>query len=271
MKNNIKFLLTIVLLIGLYALFLLGIKIYDNTENQEPQIIIENEIITVSVKSKESALLKGVSAIDSEDGDLTSKIVIDSISEFDEKNYRTVTYVVFDNDDAMAKATRRIKYSDYEAPIFNIKKPLVFYYVANNSEFANFVSAYSTLDGNISNSILVENNFYIDGKREVKYSVTDSCGVKTTITLKADELNDIPSIDFTLSDYLIHVNVGTEIDPWIYIENIEYMGMDLTSDYENITIQNNYDSTTEGMYEFIYRYTDATGEFGITKLVVIVE
>lgn len=271
MTNNKKFILTLFLFIGLYALFLVRIKLYDNGENAAPVITIDNEILTVSVKDNESALLNGVSASDAEDGDLTSKIVIDSISEFDEKNYRTVTYVVFDNNDQMAKATRRINYSDYEAPVFDIKAPLVFYYVANNSEFTYFVTANSSLDGNISNKILVENDFYVEGKREVKYSVTDSCGVKSTITLKADELNDIPSIDFTLSDYLIRVGKGNEIDPYSYIEHIEYMGMDLTNNIENISIQNNYDPTTEGMYEFIYRYTDETGEFGITKLVVIVE
>ena len=80
--KNIKFILTVLLLIGLYALFLVGFKIYNNTENEAPVISIQDEILTVSVKDKENALLQGVSASDSEDGDLTSKIVIDSISEF---------------------------------------------------------------------------------------------------------------------------------------------------------------------------------------------
>ena len=125
--------------------------------------------------------------------------------------------------------------------------------------------------GEEKNTYLAENDFYIDGKKEVQFSVVDSCGVKSSISLKADELNDIPSINFILNDYLIRVGVGSEIDPYSYIEKIEYLGMDLTSDIENISIQNNYDSTTPGMYEFIYRYSDDTGEFGITKLVVIVE
>ena len=156
--KNIKFILTILLLIGLYALFLVGFKLYNKTENEAPIISIQNEILTVSVKDKENALLQGVSASDTEDGDLTSKIVVDSISEFDEKNYRTVTYVVFDNDDQMAKATRRIKYSDYSAPVFDVESPLMFYNSSTNSEIIKYVSAYSSLDGNISSSILVEND-----------------------------------------------------------------------------------------------------------------
>lgn len=271
MTNNKKFLLTICLLIGLYALFIVGNKMFSKTDNTAPVITITDEILTVSVKDKEKALLKGVSASDVEDGDLSSKVMIDSISEFDEKNYRTVTYVVFDNNDQIAKATRRIKYSDYKAPVFDINEPLIFFFISNNSEFLKFVNASSNLDGNLSNKILVENDFYVDGKREIKYSVTDSCGIKSTIILKADELSSLPSINFTLKKYLIHVDKGTEIDPYNYIEKIEYLGMNLTSNIENISIQNNYDSTTEGMYEFIYRYSDETGEFGITKLVVIVE
>ena len=268
--KNIKFILTISLLIGLYALFIVGSKMYNKTDNIAPVITITDEILTVSVKDKEKALLKGVSASDAEDGDLTSKIVIDSISEFDEKNYRTVTYVVFDNNDQMSKASRRIKYSDYEAPVFDIEKPIIFSYLGNQDYYKEHVSAYSVIDGNLNYNILIENIFY-EKNKHIVFSVVDSCGVKSMITLKADELNDIPSINFALSDYLIRVNKGTEIDPYSYIENIEYMGMNLTNNFENISIQNNYDPTTEGMYEFIYRYTDDTGEFGITKLVVIVE
>lgn len=271
MMNNKKFLLTICLLIGLYTLFIVGSKMYNKTDNTAPVITITDEILTVSVKDKEKALLKGVSASDAEDGDLTSKIVIDSISEFDEENYRTVTYVVFDNNDQMAKATRRIEYSDYEAPEFSIKNPLIYYYIVDNKEFANYVSAYSTLDGDLSSSILVENDIKIDNEKVIKYSVKDSCGTKSIFTLKVDEINDIPYVAFTLTDYLIRVRKGTEIDPWTYIEHIEYLGMDLTDNFENISIQNNYDPKIEGMYEFIYRYSDETGEFGITKLVVIVE
>ena len=270
MTNNKKFILTVCLLIGLYALFLVGIKLYDNGENAAPVITIDNEILTVSVKDNENALLSGVSASDAEDGDLSSKIVIDSISEFDEKNYRIVTYIVFDNNDQMAKAIRRIKYSDYEAPKLDIEKALVYFYMPQPDMYKEYISAYSVLDGNLNSKIIIENIYY-EKDLYVVFSVTDSCGIKSSITLKADETNGFPSVDFKLNDYMVQVGKGIEIDPWIFIDHIEYMGMDLTNNIENISIQNNYDPTTEGMYEFIYRYTDETGEFGITKLVVIVE
>ena len=82
MTSNKKFFLTICLLIGLYALFIVGNKIFSNTNNSAPIITIKDEILTVSVKDKEKALLKGVSASDAEDGDLTSKIVIEITSQF---------------------------------------------------------------------------------------------------------------------------------------------------------------------------------------------
>ena len=63
---------------------------------------------------------------------------------------------------------------------------------------------------------------YAEKIRKISYSVTDSCGTKTFFTLKADEILVIPNIAFTLTDYLIRVDVGTEIDPYQYIEHIVY-------------------------------------------------
>ena len=55
-----------------------------------PEIIIENDIIDVSLDADRSELLTGVTAYDEKDGDITDKIIIESISRFTEKGVSVV-------------------------------------------------------------------------------------------------------------------------------------------------------------------------------------
>ena len=171
----------------------------------------------------------------------------------------------------MTKATRKIKYKDYEAPIIDLEKPLVFYYVGNNEEFKNYVGAKSKLDGDLTSNIVIDRRYCLENQCYIDVSVVDSTGTKTEQTLKIDELNSIPNIMFELKEYMIYVPVNTTIDPWTYIKKVESMGINITDKIENIDIYDNYNSSKPGMYEFIYRYTGSGGDFGIAKLVVIVE
>ena len=268
--KNIKFITGLILILGSYFLFLYDFGEIKVTGN-DPIIQLVEEVLTVSVSDDETILLKNIVASDLEDGDLTNKIVVDSISKFDENKERTVTYVVFDSDDNMTKAKRKIKYSDYEAPMIDLEKPLVFYYVGNNNEFKNFLGATSKLDGDLSSKIVIDRRYCIVNQCYIDVSVMDSTGTKTEQTFKTDELNIIPNVTFELTDYLLYVPVGTEINPWSYIKKIESMGINLTYQTDRIEIQNNYNSSKPGMYEFIYRYTGSAGDYGIAKLVIIVE
>ena len=110
--------------------------------------------------------------------------------------------------------------------------------------------------------------------QNITYSVTDSCGTKTTLTLKADELNKYPNIDIKLKKYLKRVKVGTtitEVAPRSNMEDIEIMGMVDNTLKADVEVANNYNPDVPGTYEFIYRISKANGDYGYTKLVVIVE
>ena len=69
-------------------------KTADN--NHAPTIEFGDDLIKVSIKDDESKLLKDVIAKDAEDGDITSNIVIESISKFvDKKNHiSNITYSI---------------------------------------------------------------------------------------------------------------------------------------------------------------------------------
>lgn len=74
-----------------------------------------------------------------------------------------------------------------------------------------------------------------------------------------------------MSDYLIYVERGTDIDPQDYIERVSDRGIEDDDLIDEVTVQDDYDADKEGTYEFIYRVERASGEYGITKLVVVVQ
>lgn len=267
MKKKVLYFFVVVLLCGSYGAFLVMNQRFGKT-GEFPVIEVSNEALEVSVKAKEKTLLQGIKAFDKEDGDISSKVFIESISEFDDQDYRTITYGVFDSDDNLTRATRKLKYNDYEKPEFYLNKALCFNYMNDDSTIKEYIRAKSKVDGDITSKITMRsdsvNNYFT-------FSVKDSCGGESEIKLKAEILNTKPQIEIELSDYLIKVEKGTDIDPKSYIENITYMGIEDDSLSYDVKVTNNYNPDKEGMYEFIYRIERSNGDYGITKLVVIVE
>ena len=111
------------------ALALLGVyMVRDNAgkDRAEPVIKVDGDRIEVSVKDGEEALMQGVTAEDAEDGDLTDKVIVESIGRFGADGCRTVTYAVIDSDSLVGHATRKLAYTDYTPTRFSMDKPLSF-------------------------------------------------------------------------------------------------------------------------------------------------
>lgn len=273
-KKNIKYGFILIVLIALYIAFIVITGLLGD-KGKEPEITAPGSVLEVSVEDKEDVLLKGIKATDDEDGNISDKVFIESISAFDDNKQRTVTYAVFDSDDHLVRTTRQIKYSDYTAPVFDIDEALCYYYyLSSNEEYKNFVSAESCVDGDLSSKITVEKNYYKDNVHYVDYSVTDSCGTKESLTLKADELNKNPNVEITLKKYLKRVKKGTtitEIAPRSNMEEIKVMDMVDDTLKAEVEVTHNYNPDVPGTYEFIYRLSKSNGDYGYTKLVVIVE
>lgn len=268
--KKIRYTFILVILIVVYATFLMMSGMKKNS-GEKPIITVPSSVLEVSVQDSKETLLKDVSAIDKEDGDLTSQVFIEKISEFDENFNRTVTYAVFDNDDHLTYATRQIRYSDYTKPEFDIVKPLCSIYYQIDETYKEFVSASSSVDGDISSKIFVSNRYEENDIEYVEYSITDSCGVSESLILKYDQLDYEPNIDIILSDYLIKVSKGTNVNARSYINSIESLGIKNNSLISLVEVETNYNANVPGVYEFIYRINRSNGEFGLTKLVVVVE
>lgn len=269
MKHT-KMRICLFVVVVLYAGFLF-ITTKKSNIGKRPEIEVPESVLEVSVADGEDVLLKGIRASDTEDGDLSADVFVESISSFDAEMNRTVSYVVFDSDDQTARATRQIHYTDYVAPQFDIVKPICYSYLHFQDQYREFVSATSVVDGDLSSQILVENVYIENNIQYVDYSVVDSCGTKSTITLKADELKEEPNIEINLTAYLLKVDLGTHINPLDYVESIKTLGIENNSLINDLTIETDYNPNQSGMYEYIYQLSQTNGDYGISKLVVMVK
>ena len=77
-------------------------------DDAAPVIVCSSSEIHVSVDASEEELLFGVTAMDAEDGDITSSVVIESISSFVEPGKSIITYAAFDSHNHVATASRTL-------------------------------------------------------------------------------------------------------------------------------------------------------------------
>lgn len=270
MKKWGRFLAGIVILCIIYIVFLIVVDKKEST-GSSPIFDIPSSTLTASVNDDESKLLEGIKVTDNEDGDLSSKVFVESISGFDDNSCRTVTYGVFDSDDNLTRAMRTIQYIDYQKPTISLSKAVCYTNMHIMSDFKQFATAESIVDGDLTSKITVESEYYEGNDEYVVFSVTDSCGTKETLTVKAEMLKTEPNIDIKLREYLIRVPVGTQINAKDYIEKISGTGMTEKALRNELQMTNDYNPNEKGMYEFVYRIALANGDYGLTKLVVIVE
>ena len=71
-----------------------------------PVFHVDSNVVEVSVKDNEEAWLKGVTATDAADGDVTDSIIVEGISPFTGTQHRIVTYAAFDSDNHVTHGKR---------------------------------------------------------------------------------------------------------------------------------------------------------------------
>lgn len=269
-KKNIRFICVFLCLNLFFVMFVFLTR--ENSQGHMPSISFNQEFVTMSVEDKEDVLLKGIKASDEEDGDISDDIFIYDISSFDENMTRTVTYAVFDSDSQMATASRQVRYEDYSAPRFSSSQSLMNLSLTSD-ENTSYMSANSCVDGNITNKISLskveEDNHII-----YRYSVTDSTGTSSTLEIRDEiSLKDVynNSIDIELSDYILYVEKGFDLDPEDYIVNVNTSLGEQNELIPYVDIETNYDADKIGTYEVKYTLNRSNGDYGVSKMFVVVE
>ncbi len=242
------------------------------TDNTIPYITIEDSILDVSIKATNDDLLQGVTAYDAKDGDLTKDIIVESISSFYEIGVCKVTYAVCDSNNHVAKATRKIRYTDYTSPIFKLEKANC-YSLYESINLSEDIHAIDCMDGNISKNLIITSENYassIAGVFSMNVTVTNSKGDTSELVLPlVIEDRNLSAPEIELKDYLIYTEVGSSVDFKKYL--VSAIDSSENNLKESVKIESNIDFDTPGTYSVHYYVTDESGQRGHSVLIVVVE
>ena len=216
----------------LFSLVLLGfhlfkVRIID--DRMGPVFHMENRKIEVSVKDGQEALLKGLTATDAKDGDVSGSIIVESIGPFTGTGSRIVNYAVFDSDNHVTHAKREMVYTDYEPSRFHLSRPLTF--AMNTVNILNGISVEDSIDGDLTRNVRMMSDSEIDtahvGEYSARLKVTNSAGgisyLPVTVEIyDASVFHGLPLIK--LKEYVVYVEKGDEFDEREYLTSIVING-----------------------------------------------
>lgn len=237
-----------------------------------PKITVDGDTLQVALDAKEEDLLVGISAYDEKDGDLTHKVIVESISRFTEPGVSIVRYAVCDSDNHAAYATRTIIYSNYKPPRFSLSDSLVFS-ISQNINIRDILGATDAIDGDIGNKVIITANEYsanIPGVYYISAKVTNSKGDMITQQFPVYvEERSLSAPQLELAQYICYLSVGESFDIDGNVTSaLSAGGEDMRAEIE---IDTNLDTSKPGMYEIHYRATDSAGRIGHEIAIIIVE
>ena len=243
--------MTLVLFAAAVLLFA-GNEVYHHlyVDDVAPILTCQSDTVEVGLGDTEAALLRGVSAHDDRDGDLTAQIIIKGVTQLIGENTAKVTYVVFDKANNMATCTRTVRYTDYEKPSFTLRQAAV-YPMGGPVMLLDRLHADDVVDGDISGNIrIISQN--VNAKEPGNYSVTaqvsNSLGDISTVTLKV-VITAAEELQLTLSDYIVYLDKGAQFTPQSYITAPEA---------RLVTVEHEVNTKLAGTYHVCYTYGDDT-------------
>ncbi|MEE1066373.1 MAG: DUF5011 domain-containing protein [Acutalibacteraceae bacterium] len=265
--------------VALFVLTLVAFIVFSviekvTTDTTLPEITVDSEVLEISVKDKKSDLLKGVTATDGKDGDITDKVCVEYVSKFIEPGVCTVTYAVTDSDKHVAKKTRTLRYTDYTTPEFYMKRALV-YGVGEALDLRSAVGARDCIDGDISDKVTILATDYVENTAGVftaSLSVTNSMGdsIYLDVTVHV-EGNETMAPEIQLKKTLIYIKKGETPVFEDYLGDVTVNGVLMKPSDIQLLISTNFDPEQEGTYNVHYYITTQDGYEGHSILTVVVE
>lgn len=243
----------------LVAAFSIYVRVSENRDYTAPVLKCDADTITISVEDDASKLLEHVSASDEKDGDLTSAVIVESISSFLDGNKATVTFAVCDSDNNVSKLTANVIYTDYTPPVFSFSQQQIYYVGATRADLLAGVSASDKLDGDISSRVTVaESTLDLSkpGVYPITYRVTTARGVSSEVTVNAYVYDSRLPSTITLKQYLVYTDVNKKINPKSYLGAYEekYLAEDYYNGYTcTLDITDETDYKKPGTYYVTYR------------------
>ncbi len=270
--------------IGLCLLVLFLYQQFDAllSDTTAPIIQMDGELL-VSVKDGDKALLQGVTANDDRDGDVSQSLIVESVIMLDSSHLVKVTYAAFDKAGNVSKASRQVRFTDYESPRFRLSAPLLFQ-ESNAFNLLRYISAEDALDGDISRwiraSSLSGTAINTPGTHDVEFRVTNSLGdtVKLTMPVRIYAEN-IYQGHLELTDYLVYLPEGSSFDAESYLQKytlaLQSFPLDAgIPEHCSLKLTGQVDTQTPGVYVVGYELSYSPGNSnytGYSQLIVVVE
>lgn len=250
-----------------------------------PVITADEDVLYVSVDSTDEDLLRGMSARDNIDGDVTGTLVVTSRSKFVSKGRLHVNYAAFDSNKNVGVASREVVYTDYVSPRFHLYEPLRYASGTSGVDYLENVTAEDCLDGNLTQQIKISlgNTTTISGEstgQPVTFQVTNSGGDTAVIelTISKEEYLLFSQAAPALKDYIAYMPAGGALNFRSYIVGIWSAGAvksfdDTRYTSANISVdESGLDRSTPGVYKVVYTLNGLEGEeLGTAELFVVVE
>lgn len=236
------------------------LKFTSKKDDTVPVISCDRTELTISVKDGEKELLGYVTASDDKDGDLTSQVFIENMTPLISSGRTDITYVVCDSDNHVSRLTLPAYYSDYHAPRFTVKQPLIVPLRMRGFTFDDYIGIDDSIDG----SVLSQNLIYVtdfDLSTPGTYSLTvkatnsryDSSSIGFTV-----QVVDAPEVSpVRLSRYIVYCEPGDRLDFRSYLRETEETEVHVDTA--------GVDLSAPGVYEVVYRAEDRDA----TRLVVV--
>ncbi|MDO5439862.1 MAG: hypothetical protein Q4F09_07565 [Erysipelotrichaceae bacterium] len=246
-----------ILRIALLVLFLITSAVfgvdrffsYRDRDTTPPVISSNSDELTLSVKDNDAELLRGLSATDDRDGDVTGTIVVAARSNFIEDGVTRVDYAAFDSHNNIGSYSRKVTYSDYYSPRFRSDEPLVLR-SGSNYDYS-FLQAEDVLSGDISNKIKLMTTFDDSGKEcTVDLEVTNDFGdiSKLELTLDVYGSAEYNRMHPALTEYILYVPPGQKPDLSSYLNGIWQGNKQLT--FEETKIDPAYIAIDEDLVNY---------------------
>lgn len=269
-----------------------------------PQVTMDTDTITISIKDGSDAVLQGIQAVDAQGNDVSSLMIVESYGRFASDGSRMVRIAAFDRQGNVSKISRTIYYSDYVPPRVSLRGPLC---AVSNSKrnLLEQIQVFDSLEGDISSDVTLSyiggTSIPTEGEFQVLLQVSNSAGDSLEMPLTVEYYNAAqertrPKIGLT--DYLIYVRSGQKVQPEDYLDNLTLDGRHYYFDAENqafVQEGNTYQQAINsiesglilplsqlqiaapgvyrdpGVYEITYRCASAAGVIGTVRLVIVVE
>ncbi|MBO4562912.1 MAG: hypothetical protein J5772_04790 [Clostridia bacterium] len=251
-----------------------------------PVIKAESDTLIVTVSAPEEELLKGMTATDNIDGDVTDTLVVVSKSKFITKGVIHVNYAAFDNSRNVGTYVREVTYLDYVSPHFHVYTPMRYVTGTTGIDYLEHITAEDCIDGSLKQQIKISMGkstavSETASLQKIDLQVTNSCGDTSVLELivSMEDYATYSQSAPSLREYVTYVPKGGRIDLRGFLNGIWSAGK--VTPFEN----SRYNSETDisiyegglnlnvpGVYTVTYQlFNTAREALGTASLIVVVE